>query len=872
MLKRFISSSKVAIIATFAMFIGIFNGYAVSATATSDTSDLFDYVQSGDMNKANLKSTYKTLLEGNSTTEIIYPEQYESKNVIAGNMLGMYDPLDEYVTSIQFNTSQNISTSRDLAHFQELQKIVYPYIGTDFLFQGNLAADEYEDLITMDISDISCNKLGEIYIYATSVKFQEEESGKKITTFKGINENVKIYVSNESVKNTIVSKTANSDYPVAADNIEIMKSSLPESDFTISCNDIFYGEANGFSPKASINAGDGNITYKLYEDQECSKEASYSYNSPYLPIGTYYLKGIMAATENYQGSESQVLPVQVKKKNDLPTESTLEALNDAIAAANTFYEENQYHKDDFDTTAWNAVYRSPGALSKAQEIVADEEGLFSNDDAVKATENLTEALEALKKASADLTESWESLSKLITQAEEIVAKVDNGEVKYTEETYEKLTKELKSAKDLLALKDTEESVTKSRIQSEINYLQAAIDGLEKGQNGVEPGKPFSYIQKGGKAANVASLTADKDMAGVTKIKLTFDCAEDVSFNEYATIDVDATVAGTQSYKQFAGNNYTEGGTNFVELPLTAAVKEGDSIELKVSTWSWDNAKDYVYGITKVEFINDKGEIAHTIIDKDIFKESLTASIADAEKINTSVYTEESVAALTKAIEAAKALTDDATAEELEKAIQDIDEAIKGLTKKTSGPDKTDDGKTEDSTTKVIGTAKGKTFTVGNFQYKVTVAATITGTKKAAGKVTVVGLTKTGKKKSSISVKNTVSKSGASYSVTAIASKAFKKATKLKKATLGTNVKAIPTSAFEGCKKLTTVSAKGVTKIGKKSFKNCKALKKLTLKKKVSVKKGAFKGCKKTIKVTGASKKVNKANVKKLKKSGYKKFK
>lgn len=175
-------------------------------------------------------------------------------------------------------------------------------------------------------------------------------------------------------------------------------------------------------------------------------------------------------------------------------------------------------------------------------------------------------------------------------------------------------------------------------------------------------------------------------------------------------------------------------------------------------------------------------------------------------------------------------------------------------------------------TKTLGTAKGKTFTSGNFKYKVTTAATITGTKKTTGKVTVVGLTKSGKKKTSINVKNSVSKSGASYKVTAVGSKAFKKATKVKKATLGTNIKSIPTSAFEGCKKLATVSAKGATKIGKSAFKNCKALKKITLKKKVSVKKNAFKGCKKTIKVTGGSKKVNKANVKKLKKSGYKKFK
>ena len=44
------------------------------------------------------------------------------------------------------------------------------------------------------------------------------------------------------------------------------------------------------------------------------------------------------------------------------------------------------------------------------------------------------------------------------------------------------------------------------------------------------------------------------------------------------------------------------------------------------------------------------------------------------------------------------------------------------------------------------------------------------------------------------------------------------------------------------------------------------------KKLASVKKGAFKGCKKKIKVSGGTKKVRKANIKKLKKSGYKKLK
>ena len=180
------------------------------------------------------------------------------------------------------------------------------------------------------------------------------------------------------------------------------------------------------------------------------------------------------------------------------------------------------------------------------------------------------------------------------------------------------------------------------------------------------------------------------------------------------------------------------------------------------------------------------------------------------------------------------------------------------------------------TVKVDGLAKGKTFSAGSLKYKVTKAATITTQtkKKTNGTVQVVGFSKSGKKKTSINVKNTVSKSGAKYNVKSIKSKAFQKSKKLKKATLGSKITSIPTSAFNADKKLTSVKATGVKKIGKSAFKGCVKLSKLTLGKKklTSVKKGAFKGCKKKIKVSGGSKKVKKANVKKLKKSGYKKFK
>ena len=150
--------------------------------------------------------------------------------------------------------------------------------------------------------------------------------------------------------------------------------------------------------------------------------------------------------------------------------------------------------------------------------------------------------------------------------------------------------------------------------------------------------------------------------------------------------------------------------------------------------------------------------------------------------------------------------------------------------------------------------------------------TASAKKNVPGKVVVTGLSSSGKKSSSINVKNKVSRSGYSYKVTAIGSSAFKNSAKLKKVSLGTSIKSIPKNAFSGCKKLASLSAPGATKIKQSAFKNCRALKKLTFRKKISVKKGAFKGCKKTIQVKGGSKKIVKANRTKLKKSGYKKFK
>ena len=131
---------------------------------------------------------------------------------------------------------------------------------------------------------------------------------------------------------------------------------------------------------------------------------------------------------------------------------------------------------------------------------------------------------------------------------------------------------------------------------------------------------------------------------------------------------------------------------------------------------------------------------------------------------------------------------------------------------------------------------GDTFEAGAFSYRVT----------AAAKAEVTGLTAAGKKAATLKVPAKVTCNGQSLKVVSLGKGAFAKAG-VRKIVLNKYIKVIPARACKGCSKL----------------------QKLTLQARLSkVAKGSFAGCKKKIRVQG---KAVKANVKKLKKSGYRRF-
>ena len=134
---------------------------------------------------------------------------------------------------------------------------------------------------------------------------------------------------------------------------------------------------------------------------------------------------------------------------------------------------------------------------------------------------------------------------------------------------------------------------------------------------------------------------------------------------------------------------------------------------------------------------------------------------------------------------------------------------------------------------------GKTYTVGAYKYKVT----------SKSEVAFAGIKSTKTKK--VVIAGSVKIGGKTFKVTSVADNALQKETKVTSVTVGANVKKIGKNAFNGCKKLKTITIKS-TKL-KTVGKN--ALKGINAKAKIKVPAKKLKAYKKLLKGKGQGKKV-----------------
>ena len=137
------------------------------------------------------------------------------------------------------------------------------------------------------------------------------------------------------------------------------------------------------------------------------------------------------------------------------------------------------------------------------------------------------------------------------------------------------------------------------------------------------------------------------MAGATQIEIVFDCTEETSYNEWASIDLSCDVDGEQAaYVQFKGKgDYTTGTKAWKEILEIPALRAGASYKVQGTTYAWSNITDDIYRIQAVNFYDDDETLLMSVEAANGPADVVNSAVAEAEKkaeaLHTGDYTEDS---------------------------------------------------------------------------------------------------------------------------------------------------------------------------------------------------------------------------------------
>ena len=402
----------------------------------------------------------------------------------------------------------------------------------------------------------------------------------------------------------------------------------------------------------AINISDINYTPESYEVFTKARDA----------FKEIYDKGQGTFTEAEAIKATADMEAAIEKLVE-KTEFDFSALEEAVKKAKPIVEDPQA-SETYTSSTLNALKE---AYEKATSILADRESAKDQSTVNNAAANITYYMERLVKV--DKEALYNELQQAISDAEARDADI------YTADTYKTFKDALDAARKITM------SSTVEQIETATANLKAAIEGLEVDQDIIPAGGPLGYIYHTWTETPFYSGTTDDAMVGATQIRLTFDCADDTSFNRYFNVNYTVNVGTTKSDTEVRGTateeNLGEKGCTAI-LNLNSPIEAGKSYNIIGYTYGYNNSKDYVFAITKIEFLDANGKILKTITDITAAKEQLDAAIAKAGAVDAAAYTAESYAELTKAVDAAKALTDKATVAEITAAKDAIESAIKAL--------------------------------------------------------------------------------------------------------------------------------------------------------------------------------------------------
>ena len=281
------------------------------------------------------------------------------------------------------------------------------------------------------------------------------------------------------------------------------------------------------------------------------------------------------------------------------------------------------------------------------------------------------------------------------------------------------------------------------------------------------------------------------------------------------------------------------GEPVVEKPITGVSVKADKSELKVG----ETAK--LTAVITPEDTTDSKDLKYESSDKAVAEVS-DAGVVTAKAAGKAVITVSSAAR--PDVKATVEINVKAKDNELETKEPDSETETKAPQTETKAPEteKPDVPKKVPAKGSVHKSADGK------LAFKVTKSDAKNGT------VTVIKLLK--KTVNTVTIPATVTIDGYTFKVTAVANNVFKNASRLKSVVIGANVKSIGKSSFYKCKKLATITFKGIKApgVGKNAFKSGKS--KVTVKVPKKMKKSQLNKLKKALKKAG----VKKASYKKTK--------
>ena len=353
-----------------------------------------------------------------------------------------------------------------------------------------------------------------------------------------------------------------------------------------------------------------------------------------------------------------------KDKKDTYTEDTFESLTSALKESNDLL--TQYaDKGELETTEVVETDLQDAEVEFRFKVPA-----IKQSDVNNATSKLKKAISGL--VTPEQRAAFNDIQEKISD----VAKNYSDPDLFTTSSYAALTEALTTAKNVKETGNLED------IKSAAEALQKAIDGLKNVEGYLPAGDPIKYIKYGYNPDPLISGVYDGKSAA-TQVRLTFNCAPDTCFDGFSSIELQVKVDETEiGYAKLTGKNATsENGVKNAKavLKLNTPLKVGQNYLLNAFTYSWEG-KEYAYAVTKIEFLDDEGNILKAFNDIEAARESLKQSVEAAKKLAEDEYTAESYAKVVEAIaEAEKVIANEnATKSELEAAAAALREAIGDL--------------------------------------------------------------------------------------------------------------------------------------------------------------------------------------------------